>query len=202
MSKAINTELKHFESSVYAEYRLHNFVQDESNQAAYNKTIEWVNAVKAGQITHLHIFGECGNGKTHLAAAAVHSITQVRKSVAAYVCDVSYLADNTVAVPADSILFCEGAWSVFNDLIEQIISSATIKNTSVICTTDKNISVAKNIRSAQILKPSVSLLQKVAAEKLKHNPKIETSPIIGGSVREVLHKINKEILRKEINSNK
>lgn len=198
----MNGKLNKFETSVYSEYELNQFILDSSNQGAYNCAVEWANTVGSGKVQHLHICGPTGNGKTHLAAGAINFLLKNNLEVTAYSCDIERLFVKKDEAPNSSILFCEGSWSLFDQIYKQIIDEATRRKTSLIFTTDNSLPSYNGLKSVEIGMPSVSLLQKIVDDRLKSQPDIKVSPIIEGSVRAALHSVRKELLKKELSTTK
>jgi hypothetical protein len=198
----MNGKLNKFETSVYSDYALNDFILDGSNQDAYNCAVEWTNKVISGQTRHVHIYGPCGNGKTHLASGVINLILKNHPEVAAYACNIERLFLKKDEIPNNSILFCEGSWSLFDQIYKQIIDEATQRKTALIFTTDKSLPSYKELNSVEIRMPSVTLLQKIVDDRLKCQPDIKVSPIIEGSVRAALHFVRKELLKKELSTTK
>jgi hypothetical protein len=194
----MNGRIKKFENSVYADFRLIDFILDESNQLSYNQVKQWIDAVKSGQVEHFHIYGGCGNGKSHLAAGAINAILEARSTIPSYSVNIEYLCRHMKEIPKNSILLCEGMWSLLDSLSPIIVESCSAKNTSVIFTSDKKIQSFNVSNSAEIFAPTEILLQKVVDSKIDSSNCNKSLVLLGGSVRETLHLIRKELLKREI----
>lgn len=183
--------------SVFSDYKLKDFIIDSSNTEAYDLIHKWVESILSGKAAHIQIYGACGNGKTHLAAAAINHVIELNKSIVAN-CNNGQPISSLEIVSSRSLLLCEGFLSDLEKYSPELLRKCIELNISIIFTCDTKIKSISEIDSVEIHRPTDALLQNIVAANLREYPEISLTPLKEESVRVNIGQAKKEIMKKEL----